>query len=80
MEGTGCAKAAWRDGVPPPSLNLHGRPVRKDTVIVPAGGYAVIRFRTDNPGWWHLHCHMAHHMQSGMGMLLNEAPVREHIE
>jgi hypothetical protein len=72
VNGTGCAKSSWRYGVPP-QLNLHDRPVRKDTVIVPPGGYAVIRFRTDNPGWWHLHCHMAHHMQSGMAMLINEA-------
>ena len=39
-----------------------------------AGGYVVIRFIAENPGWWHLHCHMAHHLQSGMGMMLNEAP------
>ena len=32
------------------------------------------RFRTDNPGLWHLHCHMAHHLESGMAMLINEAP------
>ena len=43
-------------------------------MVVPPGGYAVIQFTTNNPGWWHLHCHMAHHLASGMGMLLNEAP------
>ena len=26
------------------------RPVTKDTVVIPAGGYAVIRFKADNPG------------------------------
>ena len=25
-------------------------------------------------GWWHFHCHMAGHLASGMGMLINEAP------
>ena len=39
---------SWRDG------NLPGmvrdRAVRKDTVMVPAGGYVVIRFKTENPG------------------------------
>jgi len=77
VNGTGCAQARWADGVP--VLDMHKSPVRKDTVIVPPGGYAVIRFRTDNPGWWHLHCHMAHHMQSGMGMILNEAMVCLHL-
>ena len=42
--------------------------------MVPPGGYAVVRFVADNPGWWHLHCHMAQHLQSGMGMVLVEAP------
>jgi FtsP/CotA-like multicopper oxidase with cupredoxin domain len=73
-EGTGCAVAGWRGGAPPAgSLNFHRPPV-KDTVVIPPGGYAVVRFRADNPGLWHLHCHMAHHLQAGMGMLLNEAP------
>lgn len=26
----------------------------KDTVLVPNGGYTVIRFTADNPGTWHL--------------------------
>lgn len=70
--GTGFATAHWKHGLVP-SLNFD-RPVRKDTVIIPPGGYAVLRFRTDNPGWWHMHCHMAHHLMSGMGMFWEEAP------
>lgn len=68
---TGCGVASWRPDFTPP-LN-YDRPPRKDTVILPPGGYAVVRFVADNPGWWFLHCHMAHHFASGMGMLLNEA-------
>lgn len=71
--GTGFATASWTGGVPPSDLNLLN-PIRKDTVVIPPGGYAVLRFRTDNPGWWHLHCHMAHHLMSGLGMLINAAP------
>lgn len=71
-EGTGFARASWRAGTPP-QLNFD-RPVRKDTVIVPPGGYVVLRFRSDNPGWWHLHCHMSHHLMSGLGMFIKEAP------
>ncbi|PAA58571.1 hypothetical protein BOX15_Mlig012506g2 [Macrostomum lignano] len=46
------------------------RPVMKDTVIVPDGGYTVLRFRTDNPGVWLLHCHLEFHVEIGMGLLL----------
>lgn len=34
----------------------------KDTVIVPAGGLiVVIRFVSDNPGYWFMHCHIKVH-------------------
>ena len=75
--GTGCAVASWRGGAPPAGALNFDRPVVKDTLVVPPGGYAVVRFVADNPGLWHLHCHMAHHLQSGMGMLLNEAPEKQ---
>jgi Multicopper oxidase len=31
--------------------------VIKDTISIPSRGYAVFRFKADNPGWWLLHCH-----------------------
>jgi FtsP/CotA-like multicopper oxidase with cupredoxin domain len=43
-------------------------PLLKDTVYVPQRGYAVIRFRADNPGIWMFHCHVAVHQGSGMSM------------
>ncbi|XP_065895032.1 uncharacterized protein [Dysidea avara] len=45
---------------------------RKDTIIVPYGGYTVIRFVVDNPGWWLLHCHVIHHNAIGMTVLIKE--------
>ena len=47
-------------------------PSEKDTVIVPVGGYVVIRFRADNPGWWFLHCHIEPHQLEGMSMVVRE--------
>ena len=44
----------------------------KDTVLIPAGGYAVVYFKTDNPGWWFLHCHIEVHQLEGMGVIINE--------
>ena len=44
----------------------------KDTVIVPFGGYVVIRFIADNPGWWFFHCHIEIHQLEGMAALIQE--------
>ena len=44
----------------------------KDTLIIPAGGYAVVYFKADNPGWWFLHCHIEVHQLEGMGVIINE--------
>ena len=49
----------------------------KDTVLIPAGGYAVVYFKTDNPGWWFLHCHIEVHQLEGMGVILNEGSREE---
>ena len=36
---------------------------KKDTVIIPDGGFTIIRFLTDNPGWWFFHCHLEFHVE-----------------
>ena len=54
-----------------PDLNFDDL-VAKDTVIVPFGGYTVIRFIADNPGWWLLHCHIEIHQLEGMATVVRE--------
>ncbi|KAI2629358.1 multicopper oxidase [Xylaria nigripes] len=49
-------------------------PMRRDTVTVPAFSHVVIRFKTDNPGLWALHCHVAWHLEGGMFISLAERP------
>ena len=44
----------------------------KDTLLIPAGGYAVVYFKSDNPGWWFLHCHIEVHQLEGMGVIIDE--------
>uniref|UniRef100_J3L263 laccase n=1 Tax=Oryza brachyantha TaxID=4533 RepID=J3L263_ORYBR len=44
----------------PAKYNLVDPPER-NTVGVPAGGWAAIRFRANNPGVWFLHCHLEVH-------------------
>ena len=47
-----------------PGLNLINPP-QKDTLMIPAGAYAVVRFRSDNPGKWFVHCHIEFHAMQG---------------
>lgn len=48
--------------------NLRRAPV-KDTVTIPEGGYTVIRFVADNPGYWLFHCHIEFHAEIGMALV-----------
>jgi FtsP/CotA-like multicopper oxidase with cupredoxin domain len=72
-----CSKPRWSDAATP-VLNLKDPPV-KDTVIIPARGYTVIRFRANNPGYWRLHCHQELHLVEGMDMLVIEGEKEEMI-
>ncbi|KAL1872857.1 hypothetical protein Plec18167_006507 [Paecilomyces lecythidis] len=47
------------------------RAILRDTVQIPSRGYAVLRFRADNPGVWLFHCHIAWHLASGMAMVVD---------
>ncbi|KAF7783314.1 CAZyme family AA1 [Agaricus bisporus var. burnettii] len=51
-------------------------PVIRDTVSagVNEGDYVSIRFRTDNPGPWILHCHIDFHLRDGLAIVFAEAP------
>ncbi|KUJ19252.1 uncharacterized protein LY89DRAFT_612848 [Mollisia scopiformis] len=49
-------------------------PQRRDTQIVPAGGFLVIQFEADNPGAWPLHCHIAWHVSAGLYVTVLERP------
>ncbi|VAH66200.1 unnamed protein product [Triticum turgidum subsp. durum] len=38
-------------------------------VIVPGGGWTVIRFVANNPGMWFMHCHLDAHLPLGLAMV-----------
>lgn len=50
-----------------PSLNFQN-PTRRDTTMLPAKGWLVLGFRSDNPGAWLFHCHIAWHAGQGFSM------------
>ncbi|XP_057982382.1 laccase-7-like [Malania oleifera] len=49
----------------PVKFNLKDPQIR-NTIGVPAGGWAVIRFRANNPGSWLVHCHLDSHLPWGL--------------
>lgn len=62
----------WKDETGPRIDNVNTTTVRKDVIIVPAGGYVVVDIKVQNPGWWFLHCHIDHHLLEGMGIVVAE--------
>ncbi|CAG8496081.1 8828_t:CDS:2 [Scutellospora calospora] len=55
------------------TFNLVDPPIR-DTTVVPAGGWTVIRFILNNPGIWVFHCHIEWHIELGMLIQTVESP------
>ncbi|CAB3987327.1 laccase-25-like isoform X1 [Paramuricea clavata] len=68
-----CGHPTWSDGIPG-GIVVDSTTVRKDTVIVPAGGYVVIHLLQNNPGWWFMYCHIDYHLNHGMAIAIGENP------
>ncbi|KAL7583556.1 hypothetical protein Lser_V15G42705 [Lactuca serriola] len=49
----------------PRKFNLVN-PQERNTIGVPTGGWAAIRFRANNPGVWFIHCHLDVHLPWGL--------------
>ena len=65
----------WRNMSIPESLKTKNRRfAKKDTTVVPFGGYVAVRFVVDNPGWWLLHCHIQIDLSAGMAAVFRELP------
>ncbi|KAH8705516.1 Cupredoxin [Talaromyces proteolyticus] len=69
--GTGNFPYASVLDAPQGMIDLHN-PMYRDTADIPASGWLAIRFVTDNPGTWLLHCHMQWHLLSGFGLVFVE--------
>ncbi|KAJ8670518.1 hypothetical protein QAD02_001777 [Eretmocerus hayati] len=48
--------------------NLKKPPI-KDTMKTPQGGYTIVRFHANNPGYWFFHCHFEQHNNNGMALV-----------
>ncbi|CAL1378921.1 unnamed protein product [Linum trigynum] len=51
----------------PKKFNLDNPQIR-NTIGVPVGGWAVLRFQANNPGMWFMHCHLDAHLPWGLAM------------
>ncbi|CAK1359430.1 Laccase-2 [Cercospora beticola] len=60
-QGTGSYESAA------PTLQTTN-PIRRDVTMLPASGYVVIAFYTDNPGAWLCHCHIGWHTEEGFAL------------
>ena len=58
------------------SSSFPKTPIRRDSWVLAAAGYTVIRFVANNPGVWIIHCHMEWHVDAGLTATLIEAPTQ----
>lgn len=63
--GTGSGN--YNSTTDPANFNLKN-PASRNTITVPAGGWAAVRFRAANPGVWFVHCHFDIHQSWGLDM------------
>ena len=57
------------------NLPDNPNPMRRDTMVLPSGGYAVLRFLADNTGGWLFHCHNEWHMIAGLAAVFVVDPL-----
>ncbi|KAF2862489.1 multicopper oxidase [Piedraia hortae CBS 480.64] len=57
-------EAAWTW---PGDVPITKNPMRRDSVLIPPYGFAVVQFELINPGVWPFHCHVAWHLSGGQG-------------
>ena len=67
-----CTSPNWTDPTNPVDGMINSTTIRKDTIIVPPGGYVVLRFISNNWGFWYMHCHIEPHFLEGMALVVNE--------
>ncbi|CAG5111666.1 Oidioi.mRNA.OKI2018_I69.chr2.g5946.t1.cds [Oikopleura dioica] len=69
--GSRCPRVEYREDILKTRRLRSKNTVAKNTILVPAMGYAIVRFRATNPGIWPMHCHQLFHNAQGMAVALN---------
>ncbi|KAB8292934.1 hypothetical protein EYC80_007298 [Monilinia laxa] len=68
--GTGVG--TYNNTINGPNLD-YDNPTRRDVAMLPAGGWLVLAFQTDNPGAWLMHCHIGWHASGGLAVQFLES-------
>ncbi|ESO97324.1 hypothetical protein LOTGIDRAFT_114905, partial [Lottia gigantea] len=55
-------------------------PPLRDSFFLPGRSYAVLRFYTNNPGYWFFHCHVDGHVIQGKALVIQVGEVSEFPE
>ncbi|KAF2164107.1 carbohydrate-binding module family 20 [Zasmidium cellare ATCC 36951] len=62
----GWGTSAWSEA---DAQNLnYENPMRRDVAMLPTNGWLALAFRTNNPGAWLMHCHIAWHADEGFAV------------
>ncbi|KAI0150811.1 laccase-like protein [Xylariaceae sp. FL1272] len=69
--GVSAANAGFFSDADVASLNFDN-PTRRDVTMIPPQGWVVLAFKSDNPGAWLFHCHIAWHGSNGMALTFLE--------
>ncbi|KAG9079696.1 laccase, multicopper oxidase, benzenediol:oxygen oxidorectuctase [Ceratobasidium sp. 370] len=69
-EGSGTLTLAQAETITYNTTN----PIRRDTHVIPANTWAVLRFEATNPGVWFLHCHIDWHLAEGFAAVIVVQP------
>jgi len=70
----GTGEGNYQPGQANLTTQTNTNPMRRDTFVIPAYSWGVVRFVTDNPGLWALHCHLVWHMEAGLLMQFSNLP------
>ena len=71
-----CTKQWWNEQALKRE-EVSGNYIAKNTLLLPAQGYTIVRFRATNPGYWPLHCHNMMHNLEGMMLLFHVQDEKE---
>jgi FtsP/CotA-like multicopper oxidase with cupredoxin domain len=63
----GISPRRYNDTTDRASLKFNN-PTRRDVTMLPGNGWIVVAFRSDNPGAWLFHCHIAWHVSQGLSI------------
>ncbi|KAJ9221105.1 CAZyme family AA1 [Paecilomyces variotii] len=67
----GAGNGTYNEKSDPFTFEYHNPP-RRDVALLPSEGWLALAFRSDNPGVWLLHCHIAWHASSGLALQILE--------